>query len=122
MGRVTGTAALAAMAALAGCGGGSGAAGTPVATSPATDADSYAALYASYHQDLAGLSGYSNSAFTAMPKTGTAAFAGYADVEYNTGDPQKPYAQPIGHATLTADFARASVSGSASDFMKGYLA
>lgn len=118
---------------LAGCGGGGGSGGTASTTPPAptaqTDPDAYFTSviepgYDSYREYLSGDSykgttGLYNSTTAAIPTSGTATFKGYAELGMNLDNSATtaPRLGVEGTATITADFAKQTLSGSATNFV-----
>ncbi|MDE3079837.1 MAG: hypothetical protein KGI94_07385 [Paracoccaceae bacterium] len=125
--------ALLLMALLAGCGGGGGAVGgtasNTAAPTAASDPVSYtnAVLGPGYQTDLDtlvgdpfdGTTGTPNSAFKAIPTSGTATYAGFALIGINRANtlPGAPRLTIEGTSTLAADFGAGSITGSATNFV-----
>jgi hypothetical protein len=103
--------------ALAGCGGGSSGSTTAASTTPSDAATAYQSAFSGMVATHDALTDLSNSAFTAIPKTGTARFKGYVNFTSTASD-YKTVMSLLGDAQLTADFSKASISGTATNFVK----
>lgn len=128
---------LLALGLLAGCGGGGGGAvvGATAATTAAPTAAGDPLAYVQgvigpgYQADLDtlvgdtfdGTTGTPNSAFKAMPTSGAATYRGFALVGINRANRLSgaPRLTMEGTATLFADFAAGSITGSATNFVGG---
>lgn len=126
--------AVVALGLLAGCGGGDGGAGTasnPVGPTAAGDPVAFnnSVINPGYQADLDslvgdpfdGTTGTPNSAFKAIPTSGTATYTGYALLGINRANsqPGAPRLTIEGTSTLAADFGAGSITGSATNFVGG---
>ncbi len=107
---------------LSACSGGGGAtpaitaSGDPAAYYSSTQAAQVAMERTVFGNAATGAPGYPNSAFKAIPTSGTATYKGFAQVDFYPTGEQIPTRTVLGNGTIAANFASNTMTGSYSNF------